>query len=110
MKSMKLLGVVFVIVMTTAASAGLYFPRPDLISTKIAACRPDFDHPPRCLARRFDDASQDILAEMDFAGPLPGAGLMPDNLAQTIGAGPDAGVPARAMLQEAWMAPTTSGR
>ncbi len=105
MKSMKLSGVVFVIVMTTAASAGLYFPRPDLINQQIAACQPDFDHPPRCLPRRFDDAGQDPLAEMVSSRRSPGAGLLPDNLGQAIGASPDAGGQAASTPQQAWMMP-----
>ncbi len=110
MKSMKLLGVVFVIVMTTAASAGLYFPRPDLINRQSAACRPDFDHPPRCLTRRFDDASQDLLADMVLAGPSALAGFLPDDWAQTMDAGSDARTQPRSTLRQAGMVQETSAQ
>jgi hypothetical protein len=104
---MKLLGVVFVIVMTTAASAGLYFPRPDLINQQSAACRPDFDNPPRCLASPFDSASQDPRGGWVLS---PGAGFLPQDGPQSIGRGPDTGVQAGSMLQQAWLMPQMSAR
>jgi len=87
MKSMKLLGVVLVIVVASAASAGLYFPRPDLINRQTVACRPDFEHPPRCLSPLIDPASETLLAEQVLAGPSPDAGLLWNDWVQTIAVG-----------------------